>query len=152
MAFVENQNEINLTCPAQTLYLSAIRAFVNEITEKMGFAKEDLDKIEICVDEACANAIEHAYKENKKESIIDVSLLLNPDALTITICDFGKGSQFGFHGGIKSIEDYKKKEVPRGLGLYIINNFMDEVNFSFPENKGTQISMKKYLPEKLLDA
>lgn len=145
---------VSIRCPAETQYLSAIRVFVTDIAVSMGFFKDDIHKIELCVDEACANVIEHAYNDalsvnihDSEYFIIDVTLTVSEDSLTITISDFGTGSKIGAHSGISKIEDYFNKPTPRGLGIYIINHFMDEVMFSFPPQKGTQVSMTKYLPQ-----
>lgn len=150
---------LRISCPAETAYLSAIRAFVSEIAKCMGFSMDDLGKIEVCVDEACTNVVEHAYKEEALlgspscgQTEIDVALHIDEEMLTIEVRDQGVGSNAGFENTIDNIEDYRKKYVPSGLGLYIINNLMDEVNISHPSSSGTLLSMTKYLLRELENA
>ena len=88
----KKHNEFHLKLPADCENLNVIRRFVTGIARKMGFHEDEIYQIEVAVDEACANVIEHAYiDEQSKERNIDVTVKQNPDQIEITIADLGVG-------------------------------------------------------------
>ena len=50
-----------LKCRVDGSMLRPLREFVSNVARTLGFGEKQVGEIEICVDEACANAIEHAY-------------------------------------------------------------------------------------------
>ncbi len=140
--------EFEVRCPLSGPSLAVIRAFVETVARQMGFHIDDAAKIEMAVDEACANVLLHAYPNSHNEAQCDFTLRLrvSPDAIAIWIIDKGVGSQRGEHKGVGSIREYMNLEKKyHGLGTYIIRSFMDEVEYHFPEEKGTILRMVKYL-------
>lgn len=144
--------EVKLPCNARLL--KYIRKLVCEIASDIGFSEKDVSHIEISVDEACTNAIKHAYsydisrvsstvKKNAPERRIIISVNVLPEKLCISVCDYGIGLKSS-DTGIKNISDYLQKQQHSGLGIYLIKKFMDEVNFSSSKDSGTVISMTKY--------
>ncbi len=146
--------EVKLPCDAQLL--KYIRKLVCEIASDIGFSEKDVSHIEISVDEACTNAIKHAYscdisrvsspvkgKTPERRLIISVNAL--PEKMCISVCDYGIGLKSG-NIGIKDIDEYLKKKRQSGLGIYLIRKFMDEVDLSSAKGSGTVISMTKYKP------
>ena len=59
MAAIERK--FNLQVPSSTENLALIREFVTSIGRQAALSDEDLTNLELAVDEACANVIEHAY-------------------------------------------------------------------------------------------
>jgi anti-sigma regulatory factor (Ser/Thr protein kinase) len=57
----------------------------------LGFSEEDLHKIELSVDEACANVIEHAYPDGCEGSPLIIRFETEPDLMRITVIDRGVG-------------------------------------------------------------
>ena len=56
-----------LKLPADSQNLDIIRKFIAGISENMGFPDEEIYKIELAVDEACANVVKHAYLTNSQK-------------------------------------------------------------------------------------
>lgn len=50
-----------LTIPSTTEHLETVRRFVGECAARSGLPERAVDELRLAVDEACANAIEHAY-------------------------------------------------------------------------------------------
>ena len=138
---------MEIFCPGRGEVLSILRNFVCSFAESMGFTREEIAKIEISVDEACANVVKHAYNQceclNRDKSKIKISLWAADDRLRIEISDMGVGNSRGPHTGIKDLEEYKDKK--HGLGTYIIQKFMDEVDVIYPAESGTVVTMVKFL-------
>lgn len=112
--------------------LEKISEFIKENAKFAGFDGFTTYTIETAVDEACSNIIEHAYG-NENIGDIEISVFENPTNLTIFIKDYGK--------------PFNPKSIPKpnlsknlferksnGLGLYMMKQWMDEVQFEFVNN------------------
>ena len=79
-----------LQVPSNTEHLAMIRDFVNGIGIRAGMPASEVAKLEMAVDEACANVIEHAYgPEVTKE--VSVKATIDDETVQIDVVDTGKG-------------------------------------------------------------
>jgi serine/threonine-protein kinase RsbW len=115
---------------------------VRASAQAAGFDDQVLYQIELAVDEACANIVQHAY-EGVEPGDMEVSCCLDGPNFVIQIRDWGKS--------------FKPDQVPEpdvcapleertlgGLGLFLIKHVMDHVQFTFdPEGGNTLIMLKK---------
>ncbi|MCX7625427.1 MAG: ATP-binding protein [Candidatus Sumerlaeaceae bacterium] len=139
---------IEICCRIDSSMLGLLRDFVTAVANYLGFSARETSEIEICVDEACANALEHAYKpdtntlEPNKELVIEICF--HDGELTIRVIDHGCGISEP-QARIASLDEYlaPEKEKFRGLGLYMIQKFMDRVNVHSEPGKGTIVEMTK---------
>lgn len=116
-------------------YVGIIRLTTSGIANKIGFSMDDIEDIKVAVSEACTNAIKHS---NDNKFFITFDILEN--GLAIEIKDTGKGYD------VESLHQPDLNNPKEsGLGLFIIQSLMDEVNIESKENKGTIIKMTKYL-------
>ena len=134
-----------LKIPSDTENLEIIRNFIAGIARKVGFRKDDIHKIELAVDEACTNVIQHAYKNQKKQSI-DIAIKLNFKKFSIIITDKGEGFDFQ-EIDIPDMEEYLAELRVGGLGIYLMKTLMDEVDYKKANGKN-QVRMVKYLLDK----
>ena len=127
--------------PGRFESLAGIRKFVSAAAEEAGFDDKEIYAVELAVDEACANIIEHAYGGEGNGEIICICNDIN-NGLEIILKDDGK--QFD-PAGVKppdfSIE--LEKLQPRGAGLFLIHNMMDDVDFKFSKDLGNELRMVK---------
>jgi serine/threonine-protein kinase RsbW len=140
--------KVAITCQPHYSVLSLIRLFITSVAQQMGFGEQAISEIEMCVDEACANVMDHAYQGSDPDDRlkeVGIELKIGPDGLTVSILDRGVGQGGNFASGVNDLEEYKLRERPRGLGLYIINKLMDSVDIEFPETRGTRLTMTKLL-------
>ena len=130
-----NFETIKMEIASNPQYVSVIRLTTSGIANKIGFRLEDIEDIKVAVSEACTNAIKHSL-DNK----FSVEYTIFENGLTITIIDSGKGYD------VDSI-DVPNLEEPKesGLGLFIIQSLMDELEIKSNINYGTVIKMTKYL-------
>ncbi|MFO7891180.1 MAG: ATP-binding protein [bacterium] len=134
-----------LKIPSNTENLEIIRNFVSGIARKVGFKKDDIHKIELAVDEACTNVIQHAYKDKTKKPI-DVAIKLDFEKLSIIITDRGEGFDFK-EIDVPDMEEYLAELRVGGLGIYLMRTLMDEVDYKKSKGKN-QVRMVKYLLDK----
>jgi anti-sigma regulatory factor (Ser/Thr protein kinase) len=137
-----------VVCPVEKTLLHMLRRFVATVADEMGFAEEDVMKIEISVDEACSNIARHAYP-GEVHGRPQLELDLRPDAegLTVRVHDSGQGGDASQFRGAADFEDYRRGDRARydGLGLLIIREFMDEVGIDTRPGGGTTVTMRKFL-------
>lgn len=122
--------------------LSLIGAFVSQEAQKAGLNDEAIYAVELAVDEAATNIIEHGYG-GESDGDITCSCEILGNGIKIVLRD--NGSKFdpdevpqpSFHG--KSIENI----TPRGLGLFFIKKMMDEVKFEFTPDQGNRLTLIK---------
>jgi serine/threonine-protein kinase RsbW len=152
--------DLELRCPPNHSILSLVRRFISNVAFEMGFDTEEVSKIEISVDEACANVIDHAYEElrdtpsdqrpsrlegDDPHPVMCVKISIQNVGLTIQVSDRGQAKPDAYAKKEFSFDEYAAADRPRGLGIHIIKNFMDEVDVQFPEGKGTTLIMTKFL-------
>ena len=125
--------------------LPQIRHAVVSAAEESGFSEEDVAKIEMAVGEACTNIIEHAYTTQPLKLEIVVILARFKDRLEVTIQDY---SSINFAtnqaGTIDEIEDWIAAGKRRGLGIFIIQSFVDKVEHRFICGQGNELILIKY--------
>ena len=134
--------DYKLKIPSQTDNLELIRNFVTGVANKVGFGNDDVSKIELAVDEACTNVIEHAY--SGQEGMIVLVLELLGDDLIINIRDWGKP----FDPDSVTPPDLEAELEERkigGLGIHLMKKLMDEVSYSFDAQIGNTLTMRKRL-------
>jgi len=130
---------IHLSIMSHPENLKGIRSVMKDIVSKTGFSKEDSGCIILAIDEACSNIIKHGYKNDYNQKI-DLTIKLEAKLLTISIID--NGIKFDKN----SIETRNIDEIkPGGLGLYIINQVMDIVEYSCTAKGFNRIKMMKKL-------
>ena len=131
--------------------LSPLREFICNVCRQLGFSEAQVAEIEICVDEACANAMEHAYPKSMErefpadEQNLQIEICFCDSELTLRVTDYGCGSEEETRKRVKELEDYieSDKERYRGLGLFMIHKFMDSVNVQSKPGQGTMVEMTK---------
>src|SRR4028118_436441 len=84
------ERKFTLAVPSSTENLALIREFVGVIASQAGLNQKDAGKLELAVDEACANAIEHAYGHDQTKEVI-IRASLDEETLKIDVEDTGRG-------------------------------------------------------------
>lgn len=137
--------------PANFENLKVVGEFIDRACVAAGFNDSVTYAIQLAVDEACSNIIEHAYRSIRGVCEIECTCAVDDEALYVELHDHG--------------EPFNPAEIPEpditaelalrskgGLGLYFIRRLMDEVSFRFvpeaehedPEAAGNFLLMVKY--------
>lgn len=109
---------------------------VEEAVTDLSMSSAKLDRLKTAVSEATMNAIEHGNK-NQAELPVDVRVTSNQEAVTIYITDRG-----GEHDILETpTPDIEAKlagtQTPRGWGLFLIKNMVDEMDVISDEHHHT---------------
>jgi len=148
---VKEQVDLELRCQPQSQVLSSIRTVVTALAKDHGFNDEAIEQIEMSVDEACANIVNHAYKtmeENDQpveaqQMLIKIRIGMLQNGMTIHVIDNGIGLRNQSDKGANNIDEFLERGGRGGLGLHIMEQFMDEVRYEYPKDCGTHVIMTK---------
>jgi serine/threonine-protein kinase RsbW len=141
---------VTLHLPARFGYLRIARQTTLDFCARAALSEFRSAQLEMAVDEACANIIEHSYGGEKTDNLpgrpagIQLNLIQHRDRVEVEIHDFGRG--FDLEGTPSvSPDQYMKDERSRGLGLYIIRNFVDDVTYERNTPAGNRLRLIKRL-------
>lgn len=115
----------NLRVDATRDNLRTISFFVHGIAQRLEISEQALFDIELAVEEAATNIINHAYGEQNQQQM-ELHARLDGDRLMIILTDWGipfdpaNVKPFDIHAPIES-------RIHGGMGLHFIYNLMDKV-------------------------
>ncbi|MEW6732676.1 MAG: ATP-binding protein [Acidobacteriota bacterium] len=130
--------------PSATDNLEIIRDFVTRVARKARFTEEDLNKLELAVDEACTNVMEHAYRQDETKQV-RVEIEFNDERFIIDVLDNGITLDIDTLPPAPDIGELIIKRARGGLGLHLIRMLMDEVEFESKPGVGNHVRLVKYL-------
>lgn len=122
--------------------LREIRNLTYNFAKSEGFDNMDINRIEMAVDEACANIILHTYKNDTSKPIY-ITFKKNDDSISIVIEDEGER----FDPQLESLPDLKKHAQEyrtNGLGIYLMTRLVDEIHYEYIRDKGNRLKLVKY--------
>jgi serine/threonine-protein kinase RsbW len=133
----------HLTVTGRFEYLAQIAEFVTQAAREAGLTDDDVFHVEMAVDEACSNVIEHAYAE----AVGEIELTCTnpePGRLDVVIHDHGRSfdpaavpeAKVGDGASLDALQT-------GGLGLFFMRKLMDEVRFDFSPGYGNTLYMVK---------
>lgn len=137
-------NECDLEVVGRADQLDKIREWVGQVAHLAGLSDEQVFQVQMSVDEACANVVEHAY-EGIEGGSIALKCVWNAETLTITIQDCGKPFDPEAVPPPDLSTDLETRQV-RGLGLYFMRRLMDQVHFEFDQGCNRLVMVKKIKP------
>ncbi len=136
-----NIDYIKLSIPNKAEYVSVVRLTTSAIASRMGFDIEEIEDIKVSIAEACTSTLENSLDNQN----IDIEFGVFEDKLVISV----KGT-----GGVRDIDNTKELKLDDigqgGLGIFIINSLMDEVETINNGEKGTEIKMTKYIKDDIV--
>ena len=134
------ENYMKLEIPSKSQNEAFARAVVAAFAAQADPTIEEISDVKTAVSEAVTNAVIHGY-ENKIGTIVITAKLTGP-RLEVTVVDYGVG-----------IEDLEQARMPlytskpeldrSGMGLTIMENFMDSCEVISEPGKGTTVKMVK---------
>lgn len=80
--------QVTLTIESDIQNLGLVCVAVHRICEYLGADKEASSQIELCVNEAVANSIHHAY-QNSRGQVVSVRILGSVNEIQVDVCDNG---------------------------------------------------------------
>lgn len=104
-----------------------------------GLVQERIEDLKTAVAEACLNAIEHGNRDHPDSRVV-VTMYLGDKDFKVSVMDEGDGMS-----NIPQHIDIKRKveglEPPNGLGLFLIQQLVDQVEFKKMNGGGHVVKM-----------
>ncbi|MBU1196842.1 MAG: ATP-binding protein [Proteobacteria bacterium] len=130
---------IHLNIKSHPRNLARIRKEISNAAAVTNLSEEIISSIILAVDETCSNIIRHSYKNNP-DCRINLTIELTRESICITIRD--NGAEFDICSAQpRDVTDVK----PGGLGIYIIKQVMDNVEYCRTKDGYNQIKLIKKL-------
>lgn len=126
--------------PGRFESLEKISRFVQKAAKQAGLGEEAAYSVELAVDEACSNIIEHAYR-GEDIGEIECTCEVSSSGIKITISDYGNPFDPGKVPKPDLISPIEKRKKG-GLGLFFIDQMMDYAQFEFTTEKNTLTMIK----------
>jgi anti-sigma regulatory factor (Ser/Thr protein kinase) len=134
-----------LVVPNDTQYLAQVRQEVTKVVEQSAFTERDRKLIIVAVDEAVTNIMEHAY-DNDLEGELDIELILEYDNTRFEVVIRDSGKEFDPRRlEVVNVPEHVRKGSRHGLGIFLIRQIMDEVNYNFIQGLRNELQMIKYV-------
>ncbi len=128
--------------PAKYESLDAMREFVCQAAEDARMSDSDSYKVQLAVDEACSNVIEHACEGECGEEI-EITCTAAEDRLTVMIRDHGEPFDPESAPAPDLDADLEDRPVG-GLGVFLMKRLMDEIRYEVLGEAGNVLTLVKY--------
>ncbi len=132
---------IEISIPSSSEYVGVVRLAISGVASRCNFTVDEIEDLKIAVNEACTNAVVHAY--NGKTGTVTVRCYPKHNELAVEVADQGAGFN------VKEVLARAGKSTPSGkrpslgLGLTFIQNLMDSTKIQSAPRKGTTIRFTK---------
>ncbi len=130
-----------LTVPGYFKNLDKVGEFIKQAATQARLDDQALYAIEMAVDEACTNIIEHAYGGEGKGSI-HLTCQVKKDGLQVVICDQGAPFDPSQVPDLNTQAPLHEREEG-GMGLFFIRRLVDRYEFKFGTPQGNELLLFK---------
>jgi serine/threonine-protein kinase RsbW len=137
-------NAIQIDIGSRFEMVDFVQLVFESIAGQLGFDPDSSHWMSVAVRESVTNGIRHGNKLDPTKRVVIRFEFEGPD-FVILVEDEGRG----FNPA--SIPDPLSEENllrANGRGIFFMKSFMDEVDYRFPPDRGTQVRMVKRIPEK----
>ena len=119
--------------------LAAIAEFISQAAGQARLDDKTSYALQMAVDEACTNIIEHAYGGEGIGSI-QLTYEVRADGLEVIICDQGRPCDPSEVPELDTEAGLTERQA-RGMGLFFIYELVDKVKFEFGTAQGNRLTL-----------
>lgn len=130
-----------LTVDSHLERLGEIADFIGEAARASGLNETQLCDVQMAVDEACTNVIQHAY-HGRPGGTIEIVCEQRGKEFTVTIRDYGTPFNPNKIVQPKTRDPLSRRSIG-GLGLFLMHKLMDRVDFHFSSKRGNRLTLVK---------
>jgi len=144
---VRMQRNITLTNDVQEV--PKLSAFVDEVCEEMGFEATDTMQMNLAIEEAVVNVMNYAYLPGTQG---DIDIVAQADDLCLKFTISDSGTPFDPTARPEADTTLSAEERPiGGLGIYLVRQLMDSINYERIDNKNVLTLRKKLTSNEIVD-
>jgi serine/threonine-protein kinase RsbW len=132
---------VTVTFPGRFESLEKISDFVQQVARSACLNERDVYAVQLAVDEACTNIIEHAYHGEGVGDIV-CSCKATRDGIKVVLSDHA--APFNPETMPAPVLNTSLDEIKsRGLGIFLMRKMMDVVKFETSPGGGNRLTMIK---------
>ena len=139
----EPASDIRLEIRSDPRLLASVRGLVREWLTSQGVAPHRVDQLVLAIDEACANAIRHAY-QGRSDKVVELHLWATADELLVEVCDRGVTAPPERVDRRVLLPPRPEEVCPGGLGVQLIHQAFDDVKFYPGSPCGNRVTMRLF--------
>lgn len=132
-----------LIFPARFDQLEIVRQFATQAAANAGLDERSICAVEMAVDEACSNIIEHAY-EGISDGEIECTCEYDKESFTVILRDHGRAFDM-LKVPEPDLDASLEERQVGGLGIYLMRHLMDEVRYDHLGETGNILTLVKRL-------
>lgn len=126
--------------------LEKLPQYIRQVLDKYDTDPDTADKINLALEELLTNTISYGYK-TKKEETITITSHINNGEITIQVSDTGEKFDITAQAPEVELDQPVEKRKIGGLGIFLINQIMDSIEYNYICEKNT-ITLTKRLKTK----
>lgn len=135
-----SKHNVEVYLPNQIGYERIAMACSATFAKMVGFVQDRVEDLKSAVAEACVNAMLHGNK-GRTEARVVVNMNFRGDSFIVSVMDQGDGMPEipEYPGIVRIIEE---DASARGLGIFLIQQLMDRVQFNQMTPEGHKVTME----------
>ncbi|MEN8188920.1 MAG: ATP-binding protein [Thermodesulfobacteriota bacterium] len=140
------EKSVSFVIEAVSSALEMLQVRVEEAAEQWQLSPKTTFQINLALDELVTNIINHGHGGDSGDHFIDIQMRMDGSKLTIVL--FDDGPPFDLTSAADPNLDAALDERPvGGLGIFLVRQYMDKVEYKFQEGKNS-IILVKYCSER----
>ena len=134
-----DETTVEVSLPSRLGYERIAMECSASFARMVGLPQDRIEDLKTAVSEACLNAIEHGNK-GRPEARVVVTMSCEKGTFAVSVVDEGEGiSELPEPPDIE--KKLEKLQPPRGLGVYLIKQLVDQVEFNRMTEDGHEVRM-----------
>ena len=130
-----------IVLPNDVQEVPQLAAFVDEVCEQLGFDMSATMQMNLALEEAVVNVMNYAYPAGEKGDV-DIEAMINDEYLVFVISDSGTPFDPTAKAEVDTTLSVEERGIG-GLGIHLIRQIMDTINYERVEGKNVLTLRKK---------
>ena len=147
--YIKQQSDVkmrkSIVLPNDTQEVPRLNSFIEEVFQTVGFDENVTMQVKVAVEEAVVNVMKYAYPIGQRGDVT-IEAASNDVRLKITIIDCGKPFDPTVQGEVDTTLSAEQRNIG-GLGIHIMRQNMDSINYERMDNLNVLTLRKKYKKE-----
>ena len=140
------QYQSHITLPNDVQATTELGMFVDEVCENVGFDMSTTFKLNLAIEEAVVNVMSYAYPAGTKGDV-DIDAEADDEQLKFVISDSGTPFDPTQKGEVDTTLSAEEHGIG-GLGIHLIRQIMDTINYERVDGKNV-LTLRKKLTKNL---
>lgn len=137
------QYQSHITLPNDVQATTELGMFVDEVCENVGFDMSTTFKLNLAIEEAVVNVMSYAYPAGTKGDV-DIDAEADDEQLKFVISDSGTPFDPTQKGEVDTTLSAEDRGIG-GLGIHLIRQIMDTINYERVDGKNVLTLCKKLI-------